>query len=67
MASCFLIAPGRQSPSALPGMGRRRSVQLSAHRVLVSRPEKWPGRPQSIHRDPRRRHRPDDRAVSALP
>ena len=53
--------------AALPGMGRRRSVQLSAHRVLVSRSGEWPGRTQSIHRDPRRRYRPDDRAVSALP
>ena len=42
-------------------------LQLSAHRVLVSRSREWPGRTQSIHRDPRRRYRPDDRAVSSLP
>ncbi len=36
------VASRGQPASALPGMGRRRPVQLSAHRVLVSRSGEWP-------------------------
>ena len=58
--------PRGQPASALSGMGRCGSVQLSAHRFLVSGPGKWPCRPQSIHRDPCRRYRFCDRPLSSL-
>ncbi len=59
-------ASGEQSIAALSGVGRRRPVQLFADRVLVSRSGQRPRRPQSVHRDPRWRHCPGDRAVPSI-
>ena len=42
-------------------------VQLFAHRLLVSGSGERRGRPQGVHRDPRRRYRHGDRPVSAFP
>ena len=57
---------GRQHAAALYGMGRRWSLQLSAHRFLVQGPGERSGGPQGIYCDTRRRYGDDDRAVPAL-
>ena len=48
----------RQLPPPLPGMGRRRTLQLPPHRFLVPRPGERRRRAQGLHRHARRRRRP---------
>ena len=54
---------GRQSFAALSRMGRRRLMQLPAHRLLVQGSRKRAGCAQSIHRHARWRHRHDRRTL----
>ena len=53
--------PRRQPSGAVRRLGRRRSLQLSAHRFLVHRGCECRGRQESLHHEPHRGLRPPRR------